>query len=150
VFGLNQHIVSGFGRSRLTLVNMLVAIALGVALLTLCIPRAGVDGAAWGIGLTYVGLNVLWAIEARVIAGGWHYERSIGVVLVLTACAAAAMAAGWLGGAAVFGTSVTGDVGARLLALAAFAAVFAPGMLALRRRGRFAGDAAPKDSSAGA
>ena len=149
VFGLNQHIVSGFGRSRLTLVNMLAAIGLGVALLMLCIPRAGVDGAAWGIGLTYVGLNVLWAVEARIIAGGWHYERSIGLVLVLTACAAAAMAAGWLGGAAVFGASVVGDVGARLLGLAAFAAVFAPGMLALRRGGRLAGDV-PKDSSGGA
>lgn len=141
LFGLNQHIVSGFGHSRLTFVNMLLAIASGIALLVLLIPGGGVDGAAWGIGLTYVLLNVLWAVEARVITGGWHYERSIAAVLGLTAMAAAAMAGAWFGLSALIGAGVAADLVARLGGLAAFAAVFAPGMLALRRSGRLAGDA---------
>lgn len=141
LFGLNQHIVSGFGRSRLALLNILVAIVVALGLLYTLIPRFGVAGAAWGIGLTYVLLNVIWAVEARVIVGGWHYERSVAAVLGLGAVGAAAMAAVWLGLAAALGPGAAADLVARGMGLAAFAAVFGPGMVVLRRHGWLAAPA---------
>jgi len=138
LFGLNQHIVSGFGHSRLALINIVVAILAALGLLYALIPAYGVAGAAWGIGLTYVLLNVLWAVEARVIVGGWHYERSVAAVLGLAGVGAGVMAAVWLGLLAALGSGATGDLVARCSGLAAFMAVFGPGMMILRRRGRLA------------
>lgn len=130
MFGLNQHIITGSGRSGLALLDMLAALAVGTLLLGLLIPGHGVVGAAWGIGLTYVALNGLWAVQARVLTGGWHYERRVGMALVLAGLAAAAAGLSWL----ALGPARVGDVAARVVALAAFHAVFVPGVLALRRR----------------
>ncbi len=138
LFGLNQHIVSGFGHSRLALLNVVAGIVVALGLLYAFIPALGVEGAAWGIGLTYVFLNVVWAIEARLIIGAWHYERSIATVLGLAAAGAAVMAALWLGLATVLRAGVASDLVARGAGFAGFMAVFGLGMLALRRRGRLA------------
>lgn len=136
LFGLNQHIISGFGHSRLTLLNIAVAIAAGTALLYGFIPLYGVTGAAWGIGLAYVLLNAIWAVEARVIVGSWHYERSIAMVLGLAGAGAATMAGLWIGLRAALGTGIGADLAARGAGLAGFLAVFGLGMLRLRRSGR--------------
>ncbi len=136
LFGLNQHIISGFGYSRLTLVNILAGIAAGTALLFGFIPWLGVTGTAWGIGLTYVFLNVLWAAEARAITGGWHYERSIGLVLALAGSGAAVMAAVWGGLVWLLAPGGAADLIARSAGFLGFWAVFGLGLLGLRRRGR--------------
>ncbi|MBA3546052.1 MAG: polysaccharide biosynthesis protein [Nannocystis sp.] len=159
LFGGNQHIVSGFGRSGLTVINMLAALAIGTLLLSLLIPPYGVTGAAWGIGLTYVALNAIWAAEARIITGGWHYERSIAEMLALTGVAGGAAGLTWIW-LAPWLTFDGFDGVARVAALAVFAAIFTPGMLALRRRAKATaalGDplrpiasAAPKDDDKGA
>jgi O-antigen/teichoic acid export membrane protein len=152
LFGINQHIVSGFGRSGLTALNMLAALAIGTVLLLLFIPPYGVTGAAWGIGLTYVALNAIWAAEARMITGGWHYERCIAEVLALSAIASTAAGLTWLLLAPLFAF----DGVARIASLAVFAAIFTPGMLAVRRRTKPAealtpsASAAPTDSDTGA
>lgn len=146
MFGFNQHIVSGFGRSGLTLTNTLVSIVIGAGMLALLIPPFGLVGAAWGIGSAYLALNVIWAVQARMIVGRWHYEASIGWTLALTAVAVAAMAATWAGVDLALGTGVNGtmaDLAARVAALLVFGAVFGPGMWYLRRSGRFAGGPAP-------
>jgi O-antigen/teichoic acid export membrane protein len=151
LFGINQHIISGFGRSGLTVINMLAALAIGTVLLGLLIPPYGVTGAAWGIGLTYVALNLLWATEARVITGGWHYERVIAEVLALAGVAGGAAGLMWLW----LAPRLAFDGLARIAALAVFAAIFTPGMLALRRRAKAAAltpsaSAAPRDNDTGA
>lgn len=136
LMGFNQHIVSGFGRSRLTLLNTLASIVVATALLYLLIPPFGVIGAAWGIGLAYVALNLFWIAEARIITGGWHYERRIGVTLVLAAAASVAMAATWAGLKAALAVTPVNDLVARGAGLLVFLAIFGPGITALRRRWR--------------
>jgi len=149
LFGLNQHIISGFGHSRLVLLNILIAIGVAFGLLFLLIPKFGVAGAALGIGLTYLLLNLIWVAEARVIIGGWHYERSIGAVLLLAAAGAGAMAASWLGLRTVLMASNGADLFSRGVGLLAFMGVFGGGLLALRRSGRLA-DAPPAEPSGSA
>lgn len=129
LFGLNQHIVSGFGHSRLTLINTLASIAAAACLLVALIPPLRVMGAALGMGLMYVALNALWVIEARVVVGEWHYARSIGRTLLLAVAAGAVMGGVWFAAAAVLGEGSAADLGARIAGLAGFAAVFVPGML---------------------
>lgn len=138
LFGFNQHIVSGFGRSGLTLINTLISIVVGATMLLLLIPPFGVVGAAWGIGSAYLALNLLWVGQARRIVGTWHYEASIGLALALAAAAALAMAASWVGLRAALGTAVVGDLLTRGASLTVFLAVFGLGMVALRRRSRIA------------
>jgi O-antigen/teichoic acid export membrane protein len=142
LFGINQHLVSGFGRSGLTALNMLAALAIGTALLMLLIPPYGVTGAAWAIGLTYVALNAIWAAEARVLTGGWHYERCIGEVLALSALAAGASGLLWTGLA-----PRVPDLVARIASLALFAAIYTPGMLVVRRRTKAAAAQADRERS---
>lgn len=136
LFGLNQHIVTGFGRSRIVLGNTIASLAIGFVLLTIFIeylPPYGVTGAAVGIGLTYVSLNVLWALEARALVGGWHYGRVIGQTLLLAAAAGVASAAAFFGLAAALPATTVADLGARVVALLVFAAVYVPGALRLRK-----------------
>ena len=96
------------------------------------VPPYGLTGAAVGIGLTYVGMNVLWALEARALVGGWHYDRVIFRTLAVGLAAGLAAFAVWFGVDAAWGDTAGGDLAARLAGLAGFAAVFVPGALRLR------------------
>jgi len=114
VIGLTGLIVNGYGRSDLALANVAATIAVEALLLWLLVPRFGLEGAALAAGAGCVFQNLLQAIEARAITGGWSYDRSVLRVLLLALFAAGAMAVAWCG------LTPLGDAGQRIGAFAIF------------------------------
>jgi O-antigen/teichoic acid export membrane protein len=130
VIGLKGHIVTGYGRSDLALVNVLATIAVEALLLWLLVPTYRLEGAAIAAGGGAVFRNLLQVIEARAITGGWSYDRTVVWILLLGLVSSAVMALAW------FGLAPLGDTGQRIGAFAAFLAAAGLGLAILVRGGR--------------
>jgi O-antigen/teichoic acid export membrane protein len=128
-------VVSAYGRSRLTLQNVLVALVVLASACFLLIPRFGLVGAAYAVGIGYSVQGVFQVVQMRVVTGYWNYRRE--VLLPFQIGGAAALCAGivWL---IVSGLSTPSPWLARSLVFAAFAAVYGAGVVTLRKQGRFA------------
>jgi len=85
ILGLHGQVLMGLGRSRLGLLNMLVTLALEVAGLVVLVPRWGLVGAAWSVGLASLAQNVLQIVEARVLLGAFLYDQSSARAVLMAA-----------------------------------------------------------------
>ncbi|MBI5499524.1 MAG: oligosaccharide flippase family protein [Deltaproteobacteria bacterium] len=114
VVGLNSLVVLGYGRSGLAAFDVGATIVAEGLLLLALVPPFGLVGAAAAVGLAFTFQNLLWAWQARRLAGGPLYDR---VVLHVALAVAAAFAAALFVGAAVW---PAGPAPARLAGFAAF------------------------------
>jgi O-antigen/teichoic acid export membrane protein len=133
LFSLAGIVVSAWGLSKQTLVNMVFAVVvLGIAGLLL-IPRFGLEGAASSVGIAYVLQALLQLWQMRRATGGWNYNRTVLYPLGLGAIAGLTMAAVWLGLVAV--APSLPRLAVEIVAFVAFAAVYGAGVLRLRAQG---------------
>jgi O-antigen/teichoic acid export membrane protein len=123
-------VVSAYGHSRLTLQNVVVAVVVLAAACYLLIPRFGLVGAAYAVGIGYSVQGVFQVAQMRMVTGHWNFRRE--VLLPFRIGGSAALAAGmvWL---VLSALSVPNSWLARSLVFAAFAAVYAAGVFRLRR-----------------
>jgi O-antigen/teichoic acid export membrane protein len=128
-------VVSAYGHSRLTLQNVLVAVVVLVAACFLLIPRSGLVGAAYAVGIGYSVQGAFQVVQMRMVTGYWNYRSE--VLLPFQIGGAAALAAGivWLVESEF---SMPSPWLGRSLVFAAFAAVYGAGVVRLRGQGRFA------------
>ena len=125
--GLNQHIVNGYGRSDLTLVNVITTIAIEAALLLALIPRFGLSGAAVAVAVAYTFQCVLAATEGWWLSGVWPYDGRIRDALAIGALSSIVAAAAVSSGANHF------------VVFSAFTGVYAAGTWVQHRRGNLSG-----------
>jgi O-antigen/teichoic acid export membrane protein len=94
--GLAGLIVTGYGRSLLTLLNVLITIVLQLLSLMLLVPRYGLLGAALALGISMGVVNVLQVVQMRVVTGSFNYTArsrfTIGVVASSSMTLVAALA----------------------------------------------------------
>lgn len=110
-------VVTGFGASRLTLINTLFTIALQAALLTFLVPRFGLLGAALAVGLAYSAQSTLQVLEMRHVTRAWNF-RPVALWPIAMAAPLALILFGWR--ALVDAPTLE----ARLVAVAIFAAAY--------------------------
>jgi len=120
-------VVTGFGASRLTLVNTLVTIALQAALLALLVPRLQLLGAALAVGLAYSAQSSMQVLEMRHVTGAWNFRPMVSWPVVMAA-PLALMLFGWR---AVVDTPSLAE---RLVAVGLFAIAYAGLAFGLHRR----------------
>ncbi len=120
-------VVTGFGASRLTLVNTLVTIALQAALLTWLVPRFELLGAALAVGLAYSAQSTLQVLEMRHVTRAWNF-RPIVLWPVVVAVPLGLLLFGWR---AVVDTPTLAE---RLVALGLFTIAYGGLALGLHRR----------------
>lgn len=130
--GLNGLILNGFGRSDLAFLNVWITLVVEAALLYLLIPPYGLEGAAAAVGLSYTILNIIQAVQARSLTGGWNYGMDVVWILSISALAFAAMTATW------FNLASLGDAPMRIGAFAAFLFTGVPLTWLAYKRGVFA------------
>lgn len=130
VIGLHSLVVTGYGRSGLVFVNVLVALVAQAALLWLLIPPFRLVGAAFAVGLGTMVLNVLAFVQARQVVGEWTYDPRLGWLFLMMLLSALAMLVVWLAIAPFH------PVAARVAGLLAFLATQAAVFLWFRRTGR--------------
>jgi len=138
VLGLNGLIVSGFGRSDLAFLNVLLTIAVEAALLFLLVPPFGIVGASIAVGAAYTVQNAVQAVQARWLSGAWNYEAKVARIMAAGLAAAAALAAIW------WIARPAGEFLARAVAFAGFLAVLGISVLWMIRRGDLAADRAQR------
>jgi O-antigen/teichoic acid export membrane protein len=119
--GLSGLVVSGFGRSGLTLFNVLLSFALQLGLLLGLVPLWGLTGGAVAVGASMLLVNFVQLAEMRMITGAFHYTRRTTYSLAVVAgCTLATSAAVLATQALDLATWVV-----RTLGLLAFAATYA-------------------------
>jgi O-antigen/teichoic acid export membrane protein len=96
ILGLQLIVVMGYGRSDWSMINLLVALAVQVALLWVLIPPYGLVGAAVAVGVGTLVQNVMAVFQARSLAGGWAYEPQLGWLIASLPVAGCAMWGAWL------------------------------------------------------
>jgi O-antigen/teichoic acid export membrane protein len=82
ILGLNGHLIAGYGKSKLTLLNMCVTLGAQAVLLYVLVPRYGISGAALATGIAFFVQNVLQLGQGRLITGGWSYDANVGQLLL--------------------------------------------------------------------
>jgi O-antigen/teichoic acid export membrane protein len=96
--GLAGLVVNGFGRSGLTLFNVLLTIVLQLGLLLWLVPRWQLLGGAIAIGASMLVVNAVQLLEMRQITGALHATRRTRYALaVVVGCCGAGLFAAWLG-----------------------------------------------------
>ncbi|MEZ4449513.1 MAG: lipopolysaccharide biosynthesis protein [Nannocystaceae bacterium] len=130
VLGLHGIIVAGYGRTELSLVNVLATIGALSILMPALVPSMGLEGAALAVGLAYALQNSMQLIESRLITGTWGYTREVLWLMLVAATGGTIMAMTWLG------LLPLGDVATRIGSFLAFLVVAAPGVAWLHRSGR--------------
>ncbi len=131
--GLNGLIVSGYGRSDLTLLNVVVTIAVEGVLLALLVPAFGLEGAALAVGLAYSVQNSVQLLQARRITGSWNYGSDVFAMLGVGAITAVVMGAAW------WGLFPLGETPQRVGAFAVYLVACACGLYWMYRTGRLRG-----------
>jgi O-antigen/teichoic acid export membrane protein len=129
--GLAGVVVTGYGRSKLTLLNTLGTIAAQLSLLLVLVPRMGLVGGAIAVGASYSFQHVFQLVELKRLTGGFQFSSRAAQPLLPAA-------AGGLGAALVHGS-----VGLRLddpwlarsLTFSTFLAIYAAVTLWYWRRG---------------
>jgi O-antigen/teichoic acid export membrane protein len=118
--GLAGLVVSGYGRSVLTLANVLASVLLQLALLLWLVPLHGLLGAAIAVGLSLCLVNMLQLIEMRAITGSFHYTpRSRFSLWVVTSSCSVTALSWWLAR-----TLELGSLSGRVLMVLSFALVY--------------------------
>jgi O-antigen/teichoic acid export membrane protein len=130
VFGLHGIIVAGYGRTELSLLNVLVTIGALATMMPILVPPYGLEGAALAVGLAYLVRNALQVAESRLITGTWGYTRDVLWLVLIAGVAAVVMGLSWLG------LLPLGDVAARIGAFLAFLGIAVPGAWWLHRSGK--------------
>lgn len=141
IIGLQGVVVTGYGRSDLAVINVLVALGVQVGLLWLLIPPLGLEGAAYAVGIATMVQNALALVQSRIVTGGWNYDPRLSWLLVMMVVAGAAMAVMWLSLLPV------GEPLARVVAFCAFMLSQGGFLLWLRRTGRLIGSSGESGSS---
>lgn len=136
--GLVSCIIRGYGRTFLSAADYLISLVVLAGACIVLTPRYGAMGAALSLGAATLALNLIQAVQSRMLVGAWFFTRELLHVVLLGLAAAAVMAAAWTALAGWLGDPVGGfsggEIGVRLGSLLAFAVVFTPGWLWLRRR----------------
>jgi O-antigen/teichoic acid export membrane protein len=78
-------VVTGYGRSGLTLFNVLLGAMLQLGLLAWLVPRHGLLGAALAVGASLCVVNVVQLLQLRWVTGSFHYTERARFSLVVTA-----------------------------------------------------------------
>jgi O-antigen/teichoic acid export membrane protein len=130
IFGLHGIIVAGYGRTELSLLNVLVTIGALATMMPILVPPYGLEGAALAVGLAYLVRNALQVAESRLITGTWGYTRDVLWLVLIAGVAAVVMGLSWLG------LLPLGDVAARIGAFLAFLGIAVPGAWWLHRSGK--------------
>jgi len=94
--GLNGIILNGYGRSDLTLVNVLVTIAVEAVLLMVLVPSYGINGAAFAVGMAFTVQNIIQAVQARIVTHAWNYSRNVLSIIKLGFLSGGAMTLAWI------------------------------------------------------
>ena len=128
--GLAGVVVAGYGYSKLTLLNVIVALAVQAPLVYVLGDRFGLEGAAAAVGIAYTVQHALQLAQMRAITGQWCYTRSV-VPMFVTAAGSVALCV-----AAYAALAPAGDPARRLGAFALFAAAYGAATLYLYRAGR--------------
>lgn len=124
VANLAGIVVSAFGRSRLTLLNTLVTIVvLGVAS-ALLIPRWGIVGAAFALGISTIAQGTLQLVQMRGVTGAWNFDRTVPLPALLGLVSGAALVVVWL-----LARDAVPELAARAIAFGAFAALYGVGLV---------------------
>lgn len=137
-------VVTGYGHTRLTLLNVLIGALVELALLFALVPPYGLVGAAIALGASLCVVNVAQLLELRWVTGSFHFtERASFSLVVLLACCSATLAALKLANLLALGAWPT-----RSAALSVFAVVYG-GLYAVgRRRGLLRAPDAPSATRA--
>lgn len=130
IVGLQGIVLLAYGRSDLSMLNLLVALAVQALLLWLLIPPFGLVGAAWAVGSATLVHNALASLQVRRIAGGWTYDPRLGWLIAMMPIAGLAMAVVWTL------VSPASGLAGRVAGFAAFVFVQGACMLWLARTGR--------------
>ncbi len=130
VLGLHGIIIAGYGRTELSLLNVLITLAALATLMPLLVPLYGLEGAALAVGLAYLIRNILQVSESRMITGTWGYTSEVAWLALIALTGAAAMALSWIGMLSL------GDTAARIGAFVGFLMVVVPGGYWLHHSGR--------------
>ena len=128
--GLAGVVVAGYGYSKLTLLNVVVALAVQAPLVYVLGDRFGLEGAAAAVGIAYTVQHALQLAQMRYITGQWCYTRSV-VPMLVTAAGSVALSV-----AAYVALAAAGELVQRLGAFAVFAAGYGAATLYLYRSGR--------------
>jgi O-antigen/teichoic acid export membrane protein len=128
-FGLNGLIVSGYGRSDLILIDLVISTVVLAALLFALVPGYGPLGASIALGLTYLITNLIQVAQAHFLAGINPYNATVARAAVAALCALAA------GGLALWLTADLARITGQLIAAACFGLV----LLAFQPRRLLAG-----------
>ncbi|HFE44214.1 MAG TPA: hypothetical protein ENJ18_01805 [Nannocystis exedens] len=121
VLGLHGIIIAGYGRTELSLLNVLITLGALATLMPLLVPLYGLEGAALAVGLAYLIRNILQVSESRMITGTWGYTSEVLWLAMLALAGAAAMALSWIGMLSL------GETAARIGAFISFLMVVVPG-----------------------
>jgi O-antigen/teichoic acid export membrane protein len=89
--GLAGVVLSGYGKSNLTLINSLVVLLAQVLLLIALVPPLGLAGAAIAVGGSYSLQHIVQLTQLRLLTGSFHFSRRAALPL-LPALAGAAVA----------------------------------------------------------
>ncbi len=130
--GLNGLILTGFGRSDLTLLNVVVAILTEGLLLFLLVPRYGLNGAALSVGLAYTVQHMFQLFQARMVTGVWNYSRNVFIVLLFSLIAVSIIPVIW------FNLADIADIPRRIISFAGYSVFSGCGVYVLHRTGKFA------------
>lgn len=119
--GLAGLVVTGYGRSLLTLGNVLATIVLQVTSLALLVPRYELLGAAIALGLSMGLVNVAQVVQMRMVTGSFNYTRRSRFTVLVVASSTLALLAGFGAARAL----ALGPWTSRIVTMAGFALVYA-------------------------
>jgi O-antigen/teichoic acid export membrane protein len=117
IFGLQLVVVIGWGRSDLAMLDVGAALVVQAALLWILIPRAGLEGAAWAVGIATLVHTGLAVVQTRWLAGSWPYDPKLWWTIATIPAWAAAMGLTW------WALPTVDDLVRRCAAFASFAVV---------------------------
>jgi O-antigen/teichoic acid export membrane protein len=137
--GLAGLVVTGYGRSVVTLVNTLGTAAVELGLLYWLVPRHGLLGAAIALGGSLCALNIVQMFEMRAVTGSFNQTRRSGFTLGIITGSVAALVAGIF----LCRHLELGPWAAHIVPLVAFLVVYGPLCLAGMRSGLLRAPASP-------
>jgi O-antigen/teichoic acid export membrane protein len=97
-FSLAGIVVSAYGYSGLSLLNVVVGIIGQALFLWWLVPLYTLNGAAAAVGLGYTIVSFVQVCQMRWVTGQWNYEPHVIFPAILGACAAALSYILWLNG----------------------------------------------------
>ncbi|MEL6179383.1 MAG: oligosaccharide flippase family protein [Myxococcota bacterium] len=121
-------VISAYGYSTLTFVNVLLAILIQGAVLWVLVPPYGLEGAAFGVGIGYTILGLIQLVQMRWLTGSWNLTALVAWPMVFGLAGACAAAVAWVG------VPDPGLLVWRVVVFVAFVVVYGAGMGWMWRR----------------